>query len=74
MPKPAPAKAGLHKARNIVEGCPKCRHVSVRAALCQAWELDDAEKAERLLRNLARRLERVAPGVQPAFSEGSMRC
>jgi hypothetical protein len=29
----------------------------------QAWELDDTGKAERLLRNLARRLDREAPGV-----------
>jgi hypothetical protein len=34
-----------------------------QTALRQAWELDDAEKAERLLRNLARRLEQDAPGV-----------
>jgi hypothetical protein len=32
-------------------------------ALRQAWELDDAEKAERLIRNLARKLEQQAPGV-----------
>jgi putative transposase len=61
----------VHKARNIVERLPKHLHASVRAALRQAWELDDAEKAERLLRNLARRLEQVAPGVS---SKGSMRC
>jgi hypothetical protein len=42
----------------------------VRAALRQAWELDDAEKAERLLRNLARRLEQVAPGVSASILEG----
>ena len=34
----------------------------MRAALRQAWELDDAAKADRLIRNLARRLEQ-APGV-----------
>jgi Transposase, Mutator family len=42
----------------------------VRAALRQAWELDDAEKAERLIRNLARRLEQVAPGVAASILEG----
>ena len=36
-------------------------HASVRRALRQAWELDDANKAERLLRNLARRLDQEAP-------------
>ena len=46
----------VHKARNIVERLPKHLHVSVRKALRQAWELNDAEKAEQLIRNLARRL------------------
>ena len=60
----------VHKARNIVERLPKHLHASVRAALRQAWELDDAEKAERLIRNLARRLEQVAPGVAATILEG----
>jgi len=60
----------VHKARTIVERLPKHLHASVRAALRQAWELDDAEKAERLIRNLARRLEQVAPGVAASILEG----
>jgi putative transposase len=60
----------VHKARNVVERLPKHLHASVRAALRQAWELDDAEKAEQLLRNLARRLEQVAPGVAASILEG----
>ena len=60
----------VHKARNIIERLPKHLHASVRAALRQAWELDDAEKAERLIRNLARRLEQVAPGVAASILEG----
>jgi transposase-like protein len=60
----------VHKARNIVERLPKHLHASVRAALRQAWELDDADKAERLIRNLARRLEQVAPGVSASIREG----
>jgi hypothetical protein len=36
---------------------------SVRRVLRQAWEMDAAEQAEKLIRNLARRLERDAPGV-----------
>ena len=60
----------VHKARNIVARLPKHLHASVRAALRQAWELDDAEKAERLIRNLARRLEQVAPGVATSILEG----
>jgi len=42
----------------------------VCAALRQAWELDDAEKAERLIRKLARRLEQLAPGVAASILEG----
>jgi transposase-like protein len=53
----------VHKARNILERLPKPLHASVRKALRQAWELDDADKAERMIRNLARRLEQQAPGV-----------
>ncbi|MGC8469050.1 MAG: transposase, partial [Acetobacteraceae bacterium] len=36
----------------------------------QAWELDDADTAERLIRNLARRLEQDAPGVRDSILEG----
>ena len=60
----------IHKARNITERLPKDLHASVRRALRQAWELDDAGKAEKLLRNLARTLERRAPGVSGAILEG----
>ena len=47
----------VHKARNITERLAKPLHASVRKALRQAWELDDADKAEKLIRNLARRLD-----------------
>jgi transposase-like protein len=60
----------IHKARNVTERLPKPLHASVRRALRQAWELDDADKAERLLRNLARRLEQQAPGVAASLLEG----
>jgi transposase-like protein len=60
----------VHKARNITERIAKPLHASVRKALRQAWELDDAEKAEKLIRNLARRLEREAPGVSASILEG----
>jgi len=45
-------------------------HASVRRVLRQAWEMDDAEKAERLIRNLARRLERDWSGVSASILEG----
>ena len=60
----------VHKARNITERLAKPLQASVRKALRQAWELDDAEKADKLLRNLARRLEREAPGVSASILEG----
>ena len=60
----------VHKARNITERLAKPLHASVRKALRQAWELDDADKAERLIKNLARRLEHDAPGVSASILEG----
>jgi transposase-like protein len=60
----------VHKARNILERLPKPLHAIVRKVLRQAWELDDADKAERLIRNLARRLEHDAPGVSGSILEG----
>ena len=63
----------IHKARNIMARLPKGLHASVRRALRQAWELDDAAKAERLIRNLAQRLEHEAPGVSGSLLEGLMR-
>jgi len=60
----------VHKARNVMERLPKALHASVRRVLRQAWELDDAAKAERLIRNLAQRLEREAPGVSGSLLEG----
>jgi putative transposase len=48
----------------VIDRLRKPLHASVRKALRQARELDDTDKAERLLRNLARRLEQ----------EGARRC
>jgi putative transposase len=60
----------IHKARNIVGRLPSSLHASVRRVLRQAWELDDAEKAEKLIRNLARRLAQEAPGASGSILEG----
>jgi len=60
----------IHKGRNIVERLDEHLHAGVKKALRQAWEQDDAAKAERLLRNLARRLELQAPGVSASILEG----
>jgi putative transposase len=54
----------------VIKRLPKPLHSSLRRALRQAWELDDAEKAERLLRNLARRLEQQAASVAASILEG----
>ena len=43
----------------MIERLPKPLHASARRALRQAWELNDAKKAERLLRNLTRRLDQA---------------
>ncbi len=60
----------IHKARNIMDRLPKSMPAQVRRALRQAWEMDDAAKAEQLLRNLARRLEKDWKGVSAAILEG----
>jgi hypothetical protein len=60
----------VHKARNILDRLPPELHASVRRTLRQAWEQDDPVKAERLVRNLAQRLEREAPGVSQSILEG----
>jgi putative transposase len=59
---------------NLIERLPKPLHASVRRALRQAWELDEADKAERLLRNLACRLDRQGLGVATSIPKGSTRC
>ena len=60
----------VHKGRNIIERLPQHLHASVKKVLRQAWDQDDADKAERLLRNLARRLEHEEPGVSGSILEG----
>ncbi len=46
------------------------REGAMRRALKQAREPDDADKAERLMRNLARRFGQEAPSVSRAILEG----
>jgi transposase-like protein len=48
----------------------KAMQASVRRTLRQARELDDAAKAEKLIRNLAHRVEHDAPGVRHSILEG----
>jgi len=56
----------VHKARNILERLPKPLHASVRKVLRQAWERDDADKAERMIRNLAPGWSSSRPPSPPA--------
>ena len=60
----------VHKGRNIVERLDESLHAGVKKVLRQVWEQDDAAQAEKLLRNLARRLEHDAPGVSGSILEG----
>ena len=60
----------VHKGRNIIERLPQHLHASVKKALRQAWDQDDANKAGRFLRNLVRRLEHEEPGVSGSILEG----
>ncbi len=60
----------VHKGRNIVERLDPSLHAGVKKVLRQAWDSPTAEQAERVLRNLARRLDRDAPGVSASILEG----
>ena len=58
----------------MIERLPKPLHASVRRALRQAWELDDADKAERLLQPSPAGSTRRRPALPPASSKVSTRC
>jgi putative transposase len=60
----------VHKARNIAERLPKEAQARVRKALRQAWEMEDAARAEQRIRNLARRLDKEWPGIAATILEG----
>ena len=60
----------IHKARNITDRLVPKHHAAVRRTLKQAWELGDVDKAEKLMRNLARRFEQEAPDVSRSILEG----
>ena len=67
----APFRAGIKIDAYQMEPLRKAlRLPRVKRVLRQAWELDDADKAEKLIRNLAQRLERDWSGVSGSILEG----
>ena len=60
----------VHKSRNIIDRCPKKHIASVRSTLRKAWEMDDAGEAERLIKDLAKRMQRDAPSLSGSLIEG----
>jgi transposase-like protein len=60
----------VHKGRNIIERLAPSLHAGVKKVLRQAWDSPTAEQAERVLKNLARRLDHDAPGVSASILEG----
>jgi len=60
----------VHKGRNIIERLDPSMHAGVKKVLRQAWDSPTAEQAERVLKNLARRLDHEAPGVSASIHEG----
>jgi transposase-like protein len=64
----------IHKARNVIERLPKPLHASVRRALRQAWELDDAKRPSGCCATSPAGSTRKGPALPPASSKVSARC
>ena len=60
----------VHKYRNVIGHLPERLHASVGKALRDAWNLDSADRAARVLERLAGSLERDHPGAAAAIREG----
>ena len=63
----------VQQCRNLLGHLPERLHASVRNALRDAWDLDSADRAARVLERLARSLERDHPGAAAFIREGSTR-
>jgi Transposase, Mutator family len=59
----------VHKRRNVIGRLDPLLHAGVKKVLRQAWDSSTDEQAERVLRNLARRLDHEAPGVSASILE-----
>ena len=59
-----------HKCRNVLGHLPGRLHRSVSKALRDAWNLDSADRAARVLERLAGSLERDHPGAAASIPEG----
>jgi putative transposase len=59
-----------HKARNVLDQLPEESRPSVRQALRDAYTEPDAERAKKMLGNLARRLRDEHPGAAASLLEG----
>ena len=60
----------VHKLRNVIGHLPERLHASVGKALRDAWGLDSADRALRVLKRLAGSLERDHPGAAASIREG----
>ena len=60
----------VHKLRNVTGHLPERLHASVGKALRDAWDLDSADRAARVLERLAGSLERDHPGAAASIREG----
>ena len=60
----------LHKERNVADHLPEAERLWVLAKMRQAWRNPDAAEAERDLRELAGRLERINPDAAGSLREG----
>ena len=60
----------VHKIRNVIGHLPERLHASVGKALRDAWDLDSADRATRVLKRLAGSLERDHPGAAASIREG----
>jgi transposase-like protein len=59
-----------HKKRNVMALVPRGMQTSVKMTLNQVFVCDDYDRADQMLNNLARRLDRECPGAAASLREG----